>query len=126
MRGRLRFLALAFAISGCGPVNDERISGPYKLWATDIDEQLHVCYALEDGCIGRIPATVFEVGYDDRHIVAGVDQHNDGSEIRFYYIIRSLDGPLVDPSVSVKGPFFSDQFEQEKVRLALPQTRPVS
>lgn len=125
VRKQRQFLLLALVLTGCSPVRDDHLSGPYRLWATDIDQQLQVCYAIKDGCIGRIPATVFEVGFDDRYVVAGVDEDNDGSHINYFYVVRALDGPLVDSAVAVKGPFHFVEFEQEKARLALPNAEPV-
>jgi len=124
MLGRFLFLALVFALSGCGgPVQNDQLSGPYRLWATDIEEQMHVCYALEDGCIGRIPATVFEVGFDDRYVVAA--SHPTANSVAYFYILRDVDGPRVDPSVSVRGPFDASAFAAERTRLGLPELKPI-
>jgi len=119
-------LAAAAVLAGCGPVQDRDVVGRNRLVATDAPAEQMLCYSLDDGnCIERIPATVFEVGYDDRYVVASVDEDNDGSHLSYYYIIRALDGPLAEPSVSVKGPLYLEEFEREKSRLALPQARPV-
>jgi hypothetical protein len=123
MRGQLWLVALVFSLSGCGPVYNEPISGPYRLWATDIEEQMHVCYALEDGCIGRIPETVFEVGFDDQYVVAAT--HPSPNSTAYFYIIRGTDGPNVDPSISVRGPFDATAFAAEQSRLGLPKLKSI-
>nr|WP_314433292.1 hypothetical protein [uncultured Brevundimonas sp.] len=123
-----RFLLPAtLALAGCNaPVIDQDVVGPYRLVATDTPAEQMLCYSLSDGnCVERVPATVFEIGYDNRYIVASVDEDNDGSHLSYYYIARPLDGPLVDPSVSVKGPLSLQEFEREESRLALPKARPV-
>lgn len=120
-------LSATLTLAACnGPVIDQGVVGPYRLVATDAQAEQMLCYSLSDGnCVERVPATVFEVGYDNRYVVASVDEDNDGSYLSYYYIVRSLDGPLADPSVSVKGPFSLQEFEREQSRLALPKARPV-
>ena len=87
-------------------------------------EQMNVCYGLGNGdCVGRIPQTVFAVGWDKSYVVAARHPKNDKSKVEYFYIIRAFDGPYVDPSMAVKGPFDSRSFEQERQRLALPALR---
>ena len=125
MRGRFWLLTLAVALSGCGYIYDEPVSGPYRLVAVDIPEQMRVCYTLEGGdCVGRIPETVFEVGFDDRYIVAS--SRSPSNDVTYFYIIRAGDGPHVDPSVSVRGPFDATAFAGERSRLGLPELKPIS
>jgi len=121
---RLWLLMGAVVLCGCGgPVYDETLSGPYKLWATDIDEQMHVCYAFDGGCIGRIPATVFQVGFDERYVVAA--SQVTSNSVGYFYIIRDIDGVSVDPSVSVHGPFDATAFAEERSRMGLPELKPI-
>jgi hypothetical protein len=121
----LAFFGPITALAGCGlPVGDEQIDGPYRLFAADNMEQMHICYDLGDGgCIGRIAQTVFAVGWDESHIVAARHPNNDRSSVEYFYIVRADDGPYVDPTVTVRGPFDAQSFDQEKQRLGLPELR---
>ena len=85
---------------------------------------MHVCYAFEDGCVGRIPETVFQVGFDERYVVAA--SHPTPNSVAYFYIIRDLDGLLVDPSVSVRGPFDATAFAEERSRIGLPELKPIN
>lgn len=111
-----------------------RIDGPYLLDMVDIPEDGNVCYELEDGdCVERIPQTVFAVGYNSDFIVAARHPHRfgdrtlDRSRAEYFYIVRSLDGPLVTPADSVRGPFDLATFERYRRSLGLPVfTREIS
>lgn len=122
MRKRLALIATVM-VTGCGFVHDERIDGPYRLVAVDVNTEMIVCYDLGRDCIGRIPETVFAVGADAKHVVAARHPHGDRSRTEYYYLIRELDGPLVGPKVAVRGPFDSQAFEVERQRLALPSLK---
>jgi hypothetical protein len=114
--------AAAAVLSGCyGMAHDDRIDGPYRLVAIDAIEEMQVAYDLgDDASIGRIPATVFWVGFDARYIVAARHPDNDRSITQYFYLVRALDGPIVDPNVTVRGPFDRATFAQETTRLGLP------
>lgn len=106
---------------GFGFVHDERLDGPYRLVAVDLTSQMGIYFDLRDGdAIGRISETVFAVGWNDSYLVAARHPHNDKSKVEYFYLIRALDGPYVDPSVTVRGPFTLQDFEQERQRLGLP------
>ena len=120
MRVASSVAALLAALTACGFVHDERIDGPYRLSAIDVDEEMSVCYDLGDACVGRIPGTVFAVGSNAAYVVAARHPANDRSRTEYYYLIRELDGPLVDPSVTVRGPFDLKAFQAEAERLGLP------
>jgi hypothetical protein len=109
-------------LAGChGVAHDEQIDGPYHLLALDVDEEMHVAYDFGDGTsIGRIPATVFAAGSDSQYVVAARHPDNDRSTTEYYYLVRALDGPLVDPSVTVRGPLDLSTFQSESERLGLP------
>lgn len=108
-------------LAACGFVHDERLDGPYRLVAVDTMSQMAVYYDLGDGnCIGRISETVFAVGWNKSYIVAARHPYSDKSRVEYFYLDRALDGPLVDPTVTVKGPFNSEALEQERQRLGLP------
>ena len=114
-------LAATALLAGCGFVHNERLDGPYRLNAIDAGSEMSVCYDLGDGnCIGRISETVFAVGWNSSYLVAARHPHNDKSKVEYFYLVRALDGPLVDPSVTVRGPFDLSSFEQERQRLGLP------
>jgi hypothetical protein len=121
----LRFFSSIFTaaalLAGCEFVHDERLDGPYRLNAVDVDSEMSVCYDLGNGnCIGRISETVFAVGWNSSYLVAARHPHSDKSKIEYFYLDRALDGPLVDPSVTVRGPLNLRSFEQERQRLGLP------
>jgi hypothetical protein len=104
-----------------------RIDGAYLLEVTDIPEDAMVCYELQKGvCVGRIEQTVFAVGSNQNYLVAARHPHKfedttlDRSRTEYFYIIRSLDGPLVDPKETVRGPFDRASFERRRQKLSLP------
>jgi hypothetical protein len=113
-------LLIAVAVTACGFVHDQKIDGPYRLVAIDVEEQMDVCYSIQDACVGRIGETVFAVGHDASYIVAARHPSNNRKVTEYLYLVRSMDGPIADPSASVRGPFDADKFEAERVRLRLP------
>ena len=114
------FAAIAL-LAGCGFVHDEQLDGPYRLSAIDTDSEMSVCYDLGNGsCIGRISENVFAVGWNSSYLVAARHPHGDKSKAEYFYLVRALDSPLVDPSVTVRGPFDLLSFQQERQRLGLP------
>jgi hypothetical protein len=119
------FRAILFSstalLAACGFVHDERIDGPYRLVAVDELPQMIICYDLSDGdCIGRISATVFAVGWNSSYLVAARHPNNDKSKVEYFYLVRELDGPAIDPTITVRGPFNSQALEEERQRLGLP------
>lgn len=120
-------LGAALTVGSCGFVHDETLDGPYRLVAVDVFEQMAICHELEGGnCVGRIPPTVVQSGFDERYIV-GASQDEEGDRpLAYYYIIRATDGPNVDPSISVRGPFTAAEFASESSRLRLPHLSPVA
>jgi hypothetical protein len=120
VKSRIAGLSVLLAIAGCGFVHDEAIDGPYRLVAVDVDAQMSVCYNLHDGCIGRISETVYAVGHDSLYIVAARHPASNRVATEYFYLIRSLDGPSVDPSASVRGPFDAAMFEAQREKLRLP------
>lgn len=85
---------MALAIPACGFVHDEHIDGPYRLIAVDVTDQMSVCYQLKDACVGRIPQTVFAVGHNPSYFVAARHPASNREIIEYFYLARSLDGPL--------------------------------
>jgi len=126
---RLARLSLVFAsqvvlvlgFAGCGFVYDEKITGPYRLVATDVSGQMSVCYTLEKGnCIGRVPETVFSVGWNDRFIVAKQHPLNNRSVTNYFILEMALDSGLADPGASVTGPLSAAAFKGKAASLGLP------
>ncbi len=107
-------------VTACGFVHNQKIDGPYRLVAIDVDEQMDVCYSIQDACVGRISETVFAVGHDASYIVAARHPSNNRKITEYFYLVRSIDGPVADPSASVRGPFDAETFAAEKSRLRLP------
>jgi hypothetical protein len=100
------------------------------LVAIDVSEASSVAYDLGGGSsIGRVPETVFAVGWDTSYVVAArhphafSDRELDKSKAEYFYILRAKDGPNVDPSVTVRGPFDPVAFANETRRLHLPPFR---
>ena len=109
-------------VSGCGFVHDEHITGPYRLIAVDVDDQMSISYDLEDGsAAGRIDETVFAFGFDGRFIVAKQHPNGDRSVTNFFYLDMTKDSKYAKPSDSVTGPLTERQFESEAERLNLPK-----
>jgi hypothetical protein len=113
-------LLFTVLVTACGFVHDQKIDGPYPLVAIDVDEEMDVCYSIQDACVGRISETVFAVGHDASYIVAARHPSNNRKITEYFYLVRSMDGPVADPSASVRGPFDAETFEAEKSRLRLP------
>jgi hypothetical protein len=108
-------------LAGCGFVHDEEITGPYRLVAVDISEQMIVCFGLENGnCVGRIPETVFSVGWNERFIVAKQHPQDNKAVTNYFVLDMTLDNESADPSTSVIGPLSVSEFEAKAVVLGLP------
>jgi hypothetical protein len=109
-----------FSLAGCRPLaHDETLIGPYHLRAEQTDEQMHLCYVLPNGdSVGRIEPYVFAVGWDEHYIVA--KQLPSRGITNFFILNISLDGPLVDPSVSLTGPLTGHAFKAKSSELHLP------
>lgn len=126
MLGRAASTFALLALCSCNSAAG-LIDGPYRLEITDVAEDAMVCYELDHGaCVGRVPQTVFAVGFNRAYVIAARHPHRfqdtslDRSRTEYFYIIRSVDGPLVDPSQSVRGPFDKTSFQQDQKRLGLP------
>ena len=109
-------------VSGCGFVHDEHITGPYRLIAVDVDNQMSISYDLGDGsAVGRINETVFAFGFDERFIVAKQHPNGDRSVTNFFYLDMTKDSNYADPTDSVTGPLTEKEFESEAKLLNLPK-----
>jgi hypothetical protein len=124
---RILLAAGVLLVAGCGlPVRDQKVDGPYRIWAADGPEDRHLSYWLGDGNgIGRVEATIVGVGHDDRYITVVRRPRDEPSVTEYFYVIRELDGPSVPPE-ALKGPFDRATYETEAARLNLPGTEPVS
>ena len=62
----VQFMTVVLLITqmvSCGFVSDEKLIGPYRLVAIDVDQQMSICYKIDNGdCVGHIPATIFGLG----------------------------------------------------------------
>jgi hypothetical protein len=118
---RAALLIAALVLSGCGFVHDEQLTGPYHLIAVDTLGEMSLSYRLPGGrAVGRIPQTVFSVGWDNRYIVARQHPGNNRSITQFYYLTISRDSAYADPSVSVTGPMSEPEFLRKQAELGLP------
>lgn len=125
---KIRGYAAALAIlsaAGCKPgalySHDEPIDGPYRLRAFVDASELHVCYERMNGaCDLRVPGRVFAIAFDENFIVAAVRPLNIESRKVFYYVVRDFDGPRVDVTRAVRGPFENDAFVEEMRKHGVP------
>jgi hypothetical protein len=91
------------SLTACGmPVREEKLTGNYVLMATDLPEDLHICYLDDDTCYGGIDSTIARVGWDEKYIVALQHPSNDRSISNYYYIDLSVKDSAW---YGVKGPF---------------------
>lgn len=124
MRALLSAMTLmsVLLVSGCGFVHDEHITGPYRLIAVDVDDQMSISYDLGGGsAVSRINETVFAFGFDERFIVAKQHPNGDRSVTNFFYLDMTKDSKYAEPSDSVTGPLTEKEFESEAARLNLPK-----
>lgn len=121
----LTFTLLLTQLVGCWQtvVFDEKITGPYRLSAIDITEEMSVCYELEeeDTCIGRIPETVFSVGWNENFIVAKQHPAGNKSVTNYFILDRKKDAKYVDPSVTVTGPMSEPEYKKKTTLMSLPE-----
>ena len=83
---------------------------------------MSVCYTQErNDCIGRIPETVFSVGWNERFIVAKQHPSNNKAVTNYFILEMARDSKLADPSASVTGPLSAVAFEEKAASLGLPQ-----
>lgn len=116
---------MIFLLAGChGFVINKRVVGSYHLIATDVEEDMALCY--DDGGSGYsiiISQTVFAVGYSDNYII--VKQHPSESVLHInradtdYYIVPIYPQDKYDIKKEIFGPFTLNQFEQKKKDLGL-------
>jgi hypothetical protein len=105
----------------CGFVHDEKLIGPYRLVAIDIPAEMSVCYTLQTkSCIGRIPETVFSVGWNERFIVAKQHPSKDKAVTNYFILDMAKDSELSDPGGSVIGPLSSSEFIELSKSMTLP------
>lgn len=111
-------------LTGCwqSVIFDEKITGPYRLSAIDISEQMSVCYELKDGdsCVGRIDETVFSIGWNERFIVAKQHPSNDRSVTNYFILDIQKDSKFSDPSESVIGPLTEAEYQEKSNSMSLP------
>jgi hypothetical protein len=106
---------------GCD-AHRERLVGPYELVAIDTEDQMHVAYDLGNGdSIGRIPETVFSVGFNNRYLVAKQHPNGNRAVTAYWYLEIDRDKKYADPKESVRGPMVLKEFEREKVQKGLPE-----
>lgn len=118
----VKLALVALILESCAPGDfsySKRLEGQYRISAID---DLATMAVVRDAGDGRftvlVDATVFEVGWDHRYIVAS--QHPDAHSERmfFYYIDQTIDPGL--NRAGVFGPFTAQEFEAETRRLSLP------
>lgn len=120
----IAFVLPAFSI-GCGSgfVHDERITGPYRLIAVDVREDMAVCYDLGGNAVGRIEPTVISVGWNDRYIVAKQRPPANPHTTNYFVLDMTRDSKYADPLESVTGPLSESEFTIKAKELQLPEFR---
>lgn len=122
---RLPFAAALLAcLSSCSLVDSgvEWRGGPYVLVWADTEADTSLSRDLGGGAwIGRVDATVFAVGRNDKFVVA--KQHPAGDRNRTdYFIVDALrDSDMADPSDVVLGPLSKEEYDRKAVELTLPE-----
>jgi hypothetical protein len=109
-------LAASLLLGGCGPVEEHRIVGPYRLMAMDTRDQMSIWC----GKWGRVDETVFAVGFDNRYIVAKQHPKGDRSLTNYFYIDMAADSPDEPRAKHVTGPLSEPAFLGRKKQLGLP------
>ncbi len=113
---------LVACLAGCGFVHDEHLTGPYRLVAVDTPEEMSICYTLEkNDCIGRIPDTVFSVGWNERFIIAKQHPSNNKATTNYFILEIARDSKFAEPNESVTGPLSKSEFEEKLISLGSPQ-----
>jgi hypothetical protein len=125
---RLAKLTIAALLLGClsscsrFDFGIEWRGGPYALVWIDSDSDTSLSRDLGGGSwIGRVDATVFAVGRNDKFVVA--KQHPAGDRNRTdYFIVDALrDSDMADPSDVVLGPLSKEEYDRKAVELTLPE-----
>ena len=115
------YSAVASCFASCGFVHDEEIVGPYRLIAVDTDSQMSVSYDVGNGStVGRIPETVFSIGYDQRYIVAKQHPDDNRTIINFFYLDMTKDSGYANSKDSVVGPLTEREYSVASAQLGLP------
>jgi hypothetical protein len=118
---KLILVAVFLLVLGCGSAHDEHLTGPYRLVAVDVDEQMSISYDLGNGStVGRINETVFAYGYNHNYIVAKQHPKGDKRLTNYYYLDITKDSLYASPSASVTGPLSKAEFDEASRQLTLP------
>ncbi len=122
---KLVCFVMIFLLAGChGFIIHKRVAGSYHLIATDVEEDMALCY--DDGGSGYsiiISQTVFAVGCNDNYII--VKQHPSESVLNInredtdYYIVPIYPHDKYNIKKEIFGPFTLNQFEQKKKDLGM-------
>jgi len=113
-------IVVGFFLTSCFDSSTEIIDGNYVVERWDIDANTCLSYQLPSGSsIGRVEGRVVNLGWNnDFFIVERIPRGLKTSE--FFIIDRRLDGPYVDPSVTVFGPFMKKDFSKERKEIGVP------
>lgn len=117
-------LILVLGSSGCFfDIISRDLVGPYRLHAGDNAENLAVVYDPDkNGGVLRVGATIVEVGWDDRYLVAA-NRDEPGGDLSYYYLDMGKDhvGGISDSEGILFGPFTEEEFRSLKAEIALPE-----
>jgi hypothetical protein len=119
----IAWVPLIALLSGCnvGDAYNRHLTGPYRLIAIDVMEQMSVSYDMGDGTTaGRIDETVFAVGWNEHFIVAKQHPKNDHKVTCFFILDMKRDSKYADPSECVTGPLTQVEFDTKRAALKLP------
>lgn len=111
-------VAVLLGLTSCGqPVRHEKLTGNYVLLATDLPEDLHICYSDGTTCYGGIDSTIARVGWNEKYIVALQHPSNNRSISNYYYIDLSVKDSA---AFGVIGPLSLQAFNRKTTELDLP------
>jgi len=120
-------LTLFYCCNFSGFVYKKQIIDKYYLIAIDIDEQMTICYPINNGdFIGIIDETVYSIGYNKDFIIA--KQHpfklpnNYEKSKTNYFIIPISKKRSIIPEDNVIGPLTKAEFETNRKNLNIPDS----
>lgn len=115
------FILGCLALAACGgPVRREKLEAGYVLFAADVPEDLSICRAVHDGCIGGIPATISAVGMDGRYIAAAQHPGNNKAITQYYFIDLTVPQSELN---GIIGPLSQAEFDARSRDLDLPRLK---
>ncbi|TKG87739.1 DUF3997 domain-containing protein [Puteibacter caeruleilacunae] len=124
MRHYIIALTCLFFFNSCHQfVYKKHLMKDYYLLAVDSKYDMSVALELKDktAYIGRIDETVFEVGFDDRFIIAKQYPEGQKDMIRYFILDSNKDTELAEVEASVFGPLTETDFLEKRKSLGISE-----